>query len=204
LLIVLFSLLVSKPRLAWTVLAASAVGLLSLFQLYWPYIEFAINRWSYFSDKFGIATFLLGGAKRLTFISAYIDSIARDPLRIFYGTGWVGYTENNIFDLLEAYGVWGLVFYLLWFMWTSNMWLRGRGSTCARESLVGVFGMLVIILVSAFAGHILQSAMVAPFVALLVCMPYVLLQERLGYDGATATQCLHMRAQEAPPGIKMA
>jgi O-antigen ligase len=125
---------------------------------------------------------VLGGAKRLGFISDYLDSLIESPLLLLYGEGWVGETENNVFDLLEAFGVWGLAFYLIWAIWAANLYLSLRDKRHHSEKSIVLVGILLLIFISAFAGHILQSAMLAPFIAMLACMPYVL-EMRAEYPG---------------------
>lgn len=172
--LVVWALFLTRPRIAFGVLTIMVGSMTVAFQQYWPYIEAVMARWKYFAGEFGVWIVVLGGAKRLGFIGDYIDSLIENPALLFYGEGWVGETENNFFDLLEAFGIWGLIFYLIWATWAANIYLSLRNQSHHSEKSIALVGFLLLIAVSAFAGHILQSAMLAPFIAMLACLPYVL------------------------------
>ena len=168
------ALLLTRPQLGFATVAVVTIGLLALFELYWPYIELAVGRWRYLAGEFGVLTYAIGGAKRIGYIAEYLQTVAADPLLLLVGTGWTGFAENNVFDLLEAFGIWGLVFYAIWMLWAVNLRRAVRRLRPHREFVVALAGMVLLLGVSATAGHILQSAMLAPFVALLACLPRIL------------------------------
>lgn len=87
---------------------------------------------------------------------------------IFFGVGWSGQrtSENGFFDALQAFGLLSIAIYSIWASWFVTAFLNWRRH---RDWRIGIAcGSLgIIIVVSILAGHTLQSAMAAPFVALL-------------------------------------
>jgi len=127
------------------------------------FFKHSIDRWTYFYDKYGMI-YLFGGVKRWTYINDWFLSIQDNPIKLIIGSGWAGEAENNFFDLLEAFGLIGVSIYIFWTSFIFKLFHRKSQSPILFFiSLV----FLLIILVSFFAGHTLQSAMLALFLALV-------------------------------------
>jgi len=130
------------------------------------YLEFALERWQYMSNAYDAVTYYLGGQKRFTAIDVFLQTLADNPLKLLTGSGWSGECENGFFDLVEAYGVWGVSVYLIWLHWiTSNarVYLRYR----YNEIALAASGLFLMAGISVFAGHVVQSAMQSIFIAMI-------------------------------------
>jgi hypothetical protein len=199
--LVVWALFLTRPKIAFGVLTILVGTMAAAFQQYWPYIEAVIDRWKHFAGEFGVWIVILGGAKRLGNIGDYLESLRETPTLLLYGEGWVGETENNVFDLLDAFGIWGLCFYLIWLTWAANLYLSLRDKRFHSEKSIVLVGMILLILISAFAGHILQSAMLAPFIAMMACTPYIV--EMRAENRGTGTVMVR-NSPEAPRPAGMA
>lgn len=125
-----------------------------------------INRWKYFIDLYGII-YTLGGIKRFNAIADYINDLKDSPSLFFYGVGWSGVCENGFFDLLQGYGIFGIMLYSVWFFWLFVI-IKRMLKKNTMPIKISVLGYMLILGASYFAGHVVQSAMLAPFVAFLV------------------------------------
>jgi len=174
-LILLASYLYSRSK-GYFVLACSAV--LGFFVFYWgrilSYYEMAVNRWLYFIDRSGFVTFLLGGEKRVQESLGVIATIEDDFSTLLFGHGWSGYSENNFFDLLQMFGLFGLFVFFFWTYVVLSGWTKYFSLNKANfqnESIfvfkASVIVSLLILAVSVIAGHTIQSSLILPFVGFL-------------------------------------
>jgi len=129
----------------------------------YSYFELAINRWVYFIERSGLSTFILGGEKRLYYSSLVMSNIESNFLYFVFGAGWTGYPENNLFDLMDSFGLFGIVIFSIW-VWVLMRGLRVRDFASEHPSFktVSVIAFLVLI-ISVVAGHSIQSSLVLPF-----------------------------------------
>jgi hypothetical protein len=125
------------------------------------------TRLSYFANQQGWETVLLGGQKRQNALDVLSNLVFHKPLLIIIGHGWTGYTENNFFDLLEAFGIWGYTFFIIpaIFFYQS---IKKTNFLKNRIAILLVFNCVLIFFVSILAGHIIQSAMNSLFLAILL------------------------------------
>jgi hypothetical protein len=144
------------------------ISVFSLINLY--YIEYIIglveqgvNRWLFFINSYGLDVFLLGGEKRLTHINETMNMFSDTPLYLFSGIGWYGKNENGFFDLLEAFGFFGLMLYLFLIIIIFKNISNG-----SRDALFISSSLFLIMFVSILSGHLVQSVMLAPFFSLLL------------------------------------
>lgn len=160
---IIYLFIISKLWLLLFSLTLSFFGLYYL-SLIINYFSFAINRWLYLSNLYGMEYFLLGGFKRLSYISIYIDRVFNDPYLLLIGYGWSGEAENNLFDLVEGYGLIGLLIFSIWLYYlcikpAKNSSTKNKLKICLIAS--GLLAFLVLIM----AGHVVQSALIIPFIA---------------------------------------
>lgn len=131
-------------------------------------VEFAINRWKYFIDLYGIEYFLLGGYKRVHFINEYLEVVSSQPLHIVFGNGWDGAAENGLINILQAYGVFGLSNYLFYFyFFTLNL------KTIYENNYFVSFTIFLLICISIIGGHLVRSPMFNLFFAILSLSYYI-------------------------------
>ena len=144
---------------------AISSGLLTFFIYYfvYDYILMAINRWTYFIENTGALVFLTGGTTRWNNAQAYLQELMEAPFYLLIGKGWLGFAEQDLLDLLMAYGMLGLTVYAVWIYWGFNIYKKLNVGPSKKYALLVIYFILAI---ATFAGHIVQSAMIAPFIAL--------------------------------------
>lgn len=140
-------------------------GLLVMGSVFSYYLQMAFGRWSFFIQEYGF-NYLLGGKKRIDFLGNYFNDIKETPALFFIGKGWGGEIENNLFDLLEAFGVSGLLIFAFWLSIGAFLIHKALKNNDVYLVFSGRLFLLLII-ISVMAGHVIQSAMAAPFLALL-------------------------------------
>lgn len=125
------------------------------------------NRISYFGDRYGWDTLILGGFKRSSELDKFMSLLSTHPVIIFIGQGWRGVLENNFFDVMDAFGLFGYIFFIIpiWFFFKIRS--SNKGEKLRGKELIYLNSCLILF-VSFFAGHTLQSAMMAPFIAILI------------------------------------
>ena len=146
------------------------------------YFELAINRWEHFIELNGWADFLLGGNKRVEYIATYLDYMYSKPFLLFIGAGWTGIAENNFFDILEAFGLFGLLLMLLWAKWLLLPLLKMFSYRGDRLSVAafraGALSAALIFFVSIISGHTIQSSLIVPLLG-IVCLSYKIAPQKL-------------------------
>jgi hypothetical protein len=135
------------------------------------------TRTSYFGESYGWNTLLMGGTKRHNAIGDFFSFLIQEPLIFFIGHGWSGKTENNFFDVFEAFGIFGYLLFFIpvgYYFYTQNK-LRIK----YKNKLLIKFACCLIFIVSIVAGHTLQSTMLAPFLAILLNIGYLEFKEKM-------------------------
>lgn len=135
------------------------------------YANLLFARVSYFAKSYGVVTVILGGYKRLSIVETILSEIAENPLLLLIGKGWNGHAENNLFDLIEAFGILGLIFYFFWFVMILNLYRRFKVDKSVFPILIG---FVLIFFISILAGHIVESALISLYIALLGNIPRLL------------------------------
>jgi O-antigen ligase len=168
---VVFLILLSNFYRSFLIFIFIAILSLVLQQHIAQQISLFWTRISYFASQQGWETVLLGGQKRETALGVLSGLLFQKPLLILIGHGWTGYTENNFFDLLEAFGLWGYIFFVIpaIFFFLS---IKNTNILKNRKMLLLVFNCILIFFVSILAGHIIQSAMNSLFLAMLLNFGY--------------------------------
>ncbi|MDO6454347.1 hypothetical protein Q4490_12305 [Neptunomonas phycophila] len=144
------------------------------------FMNFAINRWLFLIDSYGISNFILGGNKRVEYIGDFIDQSLSNPFIFVFGRGWIGEAENNFFDLFEAFGLLGVFLFFVWlFVFSRYFSINLRGFDRFDRSLIfaSKFSILMVAFVSFIAGHTIQSSLVTPF---LIILPILFLRSAKG------------------------
>jgi hypothetical protein len=143
-----------------------ATSIVSTYPLWIGYFQLAINRWTFLLKSYGIEAFILGGHKRVEYIADYLQLIGEKPYLLFLGIGWVGEAENNFFDMVEGFGLLGLVVFLCWAYLLLKFWFNRPLNTTHLE-LTSIKTAVVIstmsIVVVILAGHGIQSLLTVPF-----------------------------------------
>ncbi len=169
LLILIFS--ERKRRLLFIVVLFSLI-MAATYSFWLPYLAGAIDRWNYFLEaNANFFDFITSGrTERIgAFYSLYTEYLPGLP--ILFGSGWMGIHglgsfENDALDLLISFGVLGITVYLMWGRWlirNFEVYLTQKDQAAGYAS----FGIVLILSVSILAGHVMYSAMLAPFIALL-------------------------------------
>ncbi|HVX25627.1 MAG TPA: hypothetical protein VHB70_04760 [Parafilimonas sp.] len=125
------------------------------------------TRLSYFAHQQGWETILTGGLKRETAVGILEEIFIHNPVSIFIGHVWTGYTENNFLDVLEGFGVLGYLFFIIPLIFFVDS-LKKVNIKKDRKQLLLIFNCLLIFGVAVFAGHIIQSGMNSLFLAILL------------------------------------
>lgn len=128
------------------------------------YIVLAINRASFFIDRSSMLIFMTGGEKRWAAASDYFDNFLENPLFLFVGSGWVGLAEQDLVDLIDAFGIFGALLYLIWFYFAAYTY---KNQERRSDKIFVIVVFLILLGVATIAGHIIYSAMLAPFIAIL-------------------------------------
>jgi hypothetical protein len=124
------------------------------------------NRITFFAQQYSWQTVLTGGYKRQAALDNFFTMLQEMPGIIFIGNGWKGVMENNFFDVFEAFGIIGYVFFLI----PGYFFVQSLKNFSFKKKTywIIIFNALLIFIVSITAGHVLQSAMISPFLALLL------------------------------------
>lgn len=156
-----------RSRTAFVAMIVLLVGLILRFTeaLFLPF-RALWARWSFFINEYGFRTFLLGGAKRLEGIEQYVSSVAASPITLITGTGWDGSIENNVFDLLQAFGIVGAVVLMIWMALLFPEITRAvMGRAVPKDGAPFIVASTMLLATLVGAGHIVQSTMIVPFAA---------------------------------------
>lgn len=145
------------------------------------YIMLAINRASFFIDKSSMLIFMTGGEKRWAAASDYFDNFLENPLFLFVGSGWVGLAEQDLVDLIDAFGMFGVLLYLIWFYFAAYTY---KNQERRSDKIFVIVVFLILLGVATIAGHIIYSAMLAPFIALLANLHLLKNNNKLYYTSA--------------------
>jgi len=127
------------------------------------YIMLAINRAVYFIGQSGFLTFMTGGGKRWREAHHQYMNMVESPQSIIIGSGWTGLAEQNLIDLVGGFGLIGASVYLIWFYLAAYSYKNLREKSDQRYVM---FVYLLIFGIATLAGHVMNSAMLAPFVAI--------------------------------------
>ncbi|WP_157955142.1 hypothetical protein [Halomonas denitrificans] len=121
----------------------------------------SISRWSYFYNEYGVIYFL-GGVKRWKAIEAWFVDISSDPVKLLLGEGWTGLPENNFFDLVQGFGLLGFSIYLFYMVYVLiNFRIN------SPDSRYFFCVIILIFVISFFAGHVVQSALFSLYFGLI-------------------------------------
>jgi hypothetical protein len=145
---------------------------------YWlPLLQASIDRWEYFWKlRPDLLDFITSGrADRFEEYVAWLTG-ADTPLTWIFGagrttTGAIGLFENDFLDVTKSCGLLGLLFYGVWCGWASH----GLSVQVQRRRPEGGFTLYmvsILLVLSIVAGHVIYSAMLAPFIALLALTSY--------------------------------
>jgi Ca2+/Na+ antiporter len=148
-----------------TVLLASAV--------YWlPLLQLSIERWEYFwTLRPDLLDFITSGrAERVENYVAWLTG-AQTPWPLIFGEGQtlvgaVESFENDLLDVTRHSGVLGLLFYGVWSGW-ARLGLSARLRQRRPEGSFTLYMVGMFLVLSVVAGHVIYSATLAPFIALL-------------------------------------
>ena len=168
-------LFVYKPIGYLKLTAITTVALFVLFDFILETISPAVDRWAYLIGEYGALTYLTGGSKRWEMASSIFTRISEYPLLIITGSGWTGFAEQNFVDLLEGFGLVGIIVFSIWIFWGVNIFKRLHNKADEYYVLSAFF---LLIAVAVLAGHIIQSAMIAPFIAILANINFVSKHEK--------------------------
>lgn len=137
-----------------------------------PIVNIAIDRWDFFySTSSDFLSFLTSG--RSLRLDA-INVLLLDPFSLFFGHGvyvinnqlFIGF-ESDLLDMIAISGFFGLIVFLLWTSWaflSFKMTLRNKEVL----SMFPFLFILIFLLLSLIAGHVLYSTMAAPFIAMIL------------------------------------
>jgi hypothetical protein len=166
----IYNYLTFKNRVTLAVFFALFLALTSA--LWFPILNVAIERWQYFyeivPDPWAFIT--SGRSERAVDFYSWINDYD-EAFSVFIGQGHLGDAskfsfENDLLDLIMKAGLSGLFIYFSWFAWVGNG-IKDYLLLRRVESKFTVYMLLMILVISIFAGHVIYSAMLAPFVALI-------------------------------------
>lgn len=140
---------------------------------YWmPLLQLSIERWEYFwTLRPDFLDFITSGrSDRIEDYVAWLTG-ADTPLTWIFGAGQmpsgvVGLFENDLLDVTRGSGLLGLLFYGVWSWWASRG-LSARVQHHRREGDFTLYMVGMFLVLSIVAGHVIYSATLAPFIALL-------------------------------------
>lgn len=149
-----------------------AVVLLASVAYWLPLLEVSIERWQHFwALRADFLDFITSGrTERIDDYMAWLTG-ADTPWQWIFGAGQMPsgvelLFENDLLDLTKGSGLLGLLFYGVWSWWAS----LGLASQLRHRRPEGSFTLYIIgmlLVLSIVAGHVIYSAMLAPFIALL-------------------------------------
>jgi len=146
------------------ILSMAIVVITTMIYILREYIMLAVQRAMYFIDNTSMLIFMSGGHKRWEATNDYYHSLLDSPLLLFIGSGWTGYSEQDIVDLIAAFGVFGVSIYLIWIYFAAYTYKNHEEKS---DKLYIAFVFILVFGVATLAGHVMTSAMLAPFVAIL-------------------------------------
>lgn len=149
-----------------------AVALLATIGYWLPLLQVSIDRWEYFwvvrPDFLDFIT--SGRTERIETYLAWLTGGGTPAPWIFgqgqFPPGTLGLFENDLLDMTRGSGLLGLLFYGIWSGWAGH----GLADKLRRGWPEGVFAFYMIamlLVLSIIAGHVIYSATLAPFIALL-------------------------------------
>jgi hypothetical protein len=156
---------------------------------WYPILDLAIDRWEFFWEKTDFLDFITSGrSERVVFYFKWFNG-ADTFWQLFMGGGQraiveVGLFENDLLDLTISSGLLGLFFYGVWISWAWSG-LKTRKKRHASEGPFVFYVMSIFILLSVIAGHVIYSATLAPFIALIALASV--------WNIATVPSAAHMR-----------
>jgi hypothetical protein len=159
-----------KPIGYFKITAVLAAVLFVSYDFILETISPAVNRWSYLIGEYGALTYLTGGSKRWEMAGSIFTRIAEYPFLLFTGNGWSGLAEQNFVDLLEGFGFVGVLVFVIWIYWGANVFQKLQ---YRADKFYCFLAFFLLITVAVLAGHIIQSAMIAPFIAILANINFV-------------------------------
>jgi len=135
-------------------------------------LQVSIERWQFFWEiRPDFLDFITSG--RSERVANYLTWLTSDDItwQLIFGGGQrevaeVGKFENDLLDLTMSSGLLGLIFYAVWLGWAWS----GLVDRLHRNIPTGTFVFYVIgifIMLSVIAGHVIYSATLAPFIALV-------------------------------------
>src|SRR5690625_1068452 len=139
----------------------SSILLITIFH---EYINISISRWQYFISTNGFWVYMTGGDKRWREAGEYLIDFENSPLLFFIGSGWTGLAEQDLFDLIGAFGIFGVTVYIIWIYFAAYAY---KNNNLMAEKLYIIFIFFIFLFTATFAGHVVHSAMLAPFVGML-------------------------------------
>lgn len=153
------------------------LSILGLSSPFWSvYIKRAVERWRYFIDY---APNLFSGvsSSRIDRFPVIIDLVKKNKESIIWGLGPVnsGFVqlEMDFIDQFWKIGIIGLfVPFYFWFIIIKNILLSRR----YRIFLIGLY--VLILMIAVLSGHVIESAMIAPFLAILGNMKEIKINEK--------------------------
>ena len=154
-------------------LVATLSFILAISLPYWmPLLQVSIDRWEYFWEiSPDFFTFITSGrSDRIIFYVNWINNTdSWMPLIFGMGVGFgdlIVSFENDLLDLTYKCGILGLLFYAMWVSWG----IRGLFASMINNVIFNAFTlymMVTFLVLSVIAGHVMYSATLAPFIALL-------------------------------------
>src|SRR5690625_471493 len=162
-LVFIVSVLLYQKKYRFFILSISFFIISFMTFLLKDYIMLAINRAAYFIGQSGFLTFMTGGGKRWREAHNQYMNMVETPQNIIIGSGWTGLAEQNLIDLVGGFGLIGASVYLIWFYLAAYSYKNLREIFNQRYVM---FVYLLIFGIATLAGHVMNSAMLAPFVAI--------------------------------------
>lgn len=143
----------------------------ALSPIWYSFFEASLQRWEFFWHKRDFGDFITSGRSgRLDNYKAWLFD-DNNTFELFIGSGSrviekFGSFENDILDISIRMGLFSIVVFGIWLYWA---WLGYKDSNRDHRGTYGYsfYLFLLLIALSVFAGHVMYSATVAPFVAIL-------------------------------------
>ena len=149
-----------------------ALFLLATSVLWFPMLDIAIERWQFFyevsPDFWSFIT-----SKRSERVEDLFAWISDDVsiFSVFIGQGHLGDDskfsfENDLLDLIVKAGLSGVFIYSIWFVLVWNT-IKGYLISRSEDAKFSIYMLVIILLISIVAGHVMYSVMLAPFFAFI-------------------------------------
>lgn len=135
----------------------------------------------YFYNKFDFYTFFLSNRNIFLQEAFQVYLHQYSLVEKLIGVGETNYyflndettVESDVFDIFFAYGVIGLISFILLITWVYVQFKRfGRNIKKYPYANFGFLMLVFLILISTLAGHTFSSGMAAPFIGLALALPY--------------------------------